>query len=800
MSGEASTDSATLGPIVLGLGAIEGFNGADLTNPLDATAAGEIPYLPEGAEPDVLELRVHGVGGAPATENLETPNVLQVAGDERAGFYRAWYPGGSAKGMPRREAYCWGQLDYGSWWSALWPMLLPFGLINPAYWMLPARNRFSPGNLSGPVLRVLGLVFTASYVGTAAYLFMDVIARQAAGHHQLWSWLDWYQSWHVGLRMALAAVVVFGVIFALRWLAQRSQAARSTEQTGSDAPNDPEWELSGRAFWCNEQPVRQQHEAHLMIAAAMVMTVEVLPQRHTHFAWLILPILITALALVVVVFAANDRWTDSPVGRTNYVLVLTVLRWASFACAVAIVLLGIRWYSFDASRPILSNGSLQAVLVFVAIGLVALLAITVLGRLPWRQPGVMAGGFAAVGVALLATMVSCIFGATLLLSAANLIAKPSSTSGTGGKATTTLQLPPTTFASGFGFFFTFLALIVTAPVLAAVCWRISVGLRDKQRPGDVRTVYAGRGVGGNDRRARKAVASKWARSRLTDFAAPALFAIATPTAIAFIVYTFAWRDEQRGVAYTCANLGATIGVLATVSFGLYLRGALGDPAARKRLSLFWDVVTFWPRACHPFGPPSYGERAVPELVTRIRRIAGGTYDGGEGGEHDPARAQQAAQSVPEPLASTVIHEQHSAVLLVGYSQGSPISVAVVAQLPEDVRNRIALLTLAAPVHRLYGRAFPAFYGPKQLERLQKELTSPDGTVRWRNAVRRSDYIGGWALDEHYSDTTVVDREIYDPPVLWDDADPTSPPAHLHSDWFSDPQTRPHVQDMKETLS
>jgi pimeloyl-ACP methyl ester carboxylesterase len=208
-----------------------------------------------------------------------------------------------------------------------------------------------------------------------------------------------------------------------------------------------------------------------------------------------------------------------------------------------------------------------------------------------------------------------------------------------------------------------------------------------------------------------------------------------------------------------------------------------DPSARKRISFLWDVVTFWPRACHPLGPPSYAERSIPEVVTRIRRIVGDTAEDG-----DPALAQQHAEALdagPQPH----YREQHTDVLVVGYSQGCPIATAVIAQLPPGVRARTSLLTLASPGRRLYGRTFPAYFGRGQLEHFERRMTRPDG-LHWTNLVRETDYIGGWARGR---ETNAVDHWILDPPVLWEDADPAPPPAHLHSTWFSDPQTRPYAE-------
>ncbi|MFF4248532.1 hypothetical protein ACFYY2_29265 [Streptomyces sp. NPDC001822] len=188
------------------------------------------------------------------------------------------------------------------------------------------------------------------------------------------------------------------------------------------------------------------------------------------------------------------------------------------------------------------------------------------------------------------------------------------------------------------------------------------------------------------------------------------------------------------------------GAILFVTWG---RRAYRDVAARRTIGILWDVGTFWPRAAHPFAPPCYAERAVPDLSSRMCAWTGST---------------------------------RGRLVISGHSQGSVLAAAAVWQLPDTARHRVALLTYGSPIERLYGRWFPAYFGRVPLEGLR-------GSVHcWRNLWRATDPIGGPVrVDEGQGGHEVDLGPLRDPLVHGRTPEhPLPEPVLGHSDYQADP--------------
>ncbi|WP_398933411.1 hypothetical protein [Streptomyces sp. 130] len=187
------------------------------------------------------------------------------------------------------------------------------------------------------------------------------------------------------------------------------------------------------------------------------------------------------------------------------------------------------------------------------------------------------------------------------------------------------------------------------------------------------------------------------------------------------------------------------GFLVFVACG---RRAYRDASARRTIGILWDVGTFWPRAAHPFAPPCYAERAVPDLASRMSGWTGRT---------------------------------RGRLVISGHSQGSVLAAAAVWQLPARTRSRVALLTYGSPIERLYARWFPVYFGAGQLHGLHRSVHC------WRNLWRATDPIGGEIRLGLESGPEVDRGPLKDPLVYGRTPEhPLPEPVLGHSDYQADP--------------
>jgi hypothetical protein len=185
----------------------------------------------------------------------------------------------------------------------------------------------------------------------------------------------------------------------------------------------------------------------------------------------------------------------------------------------------------------------------------------------------------------------------------------------------------------------------------------------------------------------------------------AVYAMTPPDARSRLV-----RGETAGV-FTAYASALMIGV--AIAFFVVALLAYRYPALRRWVGVIWDLTSFWPRAVHPLAPPSYGEKAVPDLVGRLQ--------------------DEAADRI---------------VVLSAHSQGSVLAVASILQLPSRTAKNVCLLTYGSPLTRLYAAFFPRYYNVEAFTESMGRLGAPaDDRAAWPwiNLYRHTDPIGSWVL-------------------------------------------------------
>ncbi|UQA98087.1 lipase family protein [Streptomyces halobius] len=673
---------------------------------------------------------------------LGDPRVQRITGDDTAACYRrtedadAEARPGDYRGRAVREAYCWSNLTSGNGARALWLLLVPFMVANLAHWMRPAAPPDHKAHRIYDVLvRVLALTLTVLLAAAACEVALDLTAWQCAGTPACVagrSWMGFLSPaesgwWSApGRRLVLASAVPLLVIGFLWWLSHRTWSAYEsasppprTPGTSRDTPADERTALSMHGFWYGRRLVARLRAAHtttgvLTIAVALRVATAKLDERSgagtalTAIGQVLTALVVVFVATTLVVVWRTVRSEAVPDDQSDR-LVVRALPYASLG-ALALVAVHAAWERAGAQ----SYGPLPGAAAFGGIAvlqgvLVLALAVTawLLQRAARDEQRTALRGMGGPAVALLA----CAVGGVLSGGVAQRFGDWIDGGATSYRPHGPIVGPPVLLSWQASVLPVLLVVVAVVAVLAAV----RVVLVRGQVSGNIAGFYDPRER--HDERRTKRIAGTIARAGLTD-EAPVL--VAATSAVTLVLGTGAvigaWltglapgRAAEgappvvHAAAETAESLGSWLmgaGVILLITMG---RRAYRDHSARRTIGILWDVGTFWPRAAHPFAPPCYAERAVPDLTWRI---------------------------------ATWTERFDGRVVISGHSQGSVLASAAVWQLDLVTRSRVALLTYGSPLERLYGRWFPAFFGPPALTGLHRE------TDDWRNLWRFTDPIGG----------------------------------------------------------
>ncbi|WP_150240592.1 hypothetical protein [Nocardiopsis quinghaiensis] len=727
-------------------------------NPYEPDPTAPAPRSPEtsavppehrGSTRERVELRVHGVSGGQAEELLDVEPAMRVGGDRLAGFFR-WRREPDTETVPgvRREMFAWGNLTSGSASRAFWLLLLPFMLVNVAYWMRPGRMDRAPtgarrlaNNAYGAGVRLLALSLTVLITLAAAGVGMDLVAWQCAaglGEECVRArpWLAFLGSPSSplsapGPALVVGALLPVAVVLVLWRLSRRTAA--EYEVVSSSVPPRPgaAAPLSHAQFWRNSETMARLRSAHISVALGTVAALLLVPAFRHDLApavdglpegpgpWVAGAVLTALLAVVaaastlsVLVPGVDPRWN----ARADRLCRL--LRDATLVLGLAVVAYAL-WPrpGWTATGRLPGDGAMLNTLfaVQVTLVLVTLVAALVLFASDRAHDDTAMLGLAGPATATLGALLGGGFSAALVYQGSLLL------SGCGSMATPEVDCLPLSVPTAYSWLQ--LAFALEAAIVLAVVAVLALRLRRGTRAhlSGVTDDYA-RSV--RDRRTWD-IAHARASGRMTEVLPSVLGALllpvvalgalavysalsedlaAGPAAAATAVSSVSSdvREVAQGVVSGLTGVGSLLGGAALVALVWIGRSAYRDRPTRQAVGALWDVGTFWPRVAHPLAPPSYAERAVPQLSARVALMC----------------------------------REGTDVVLSGHSQGSVLAAATVWQLPTDCLGRIALLTHGSPLDRLYARYFPAYFGPGPFADLRERVSA------WHNLWRVTDAIAG----------------------------------------------------------
>ncbi|KJK11767.1 hypothetical protein UB45_10960 [Terrabacter sp. 28] len=216
---------------------------------------------------DVVELRVHGVNGTPATDILDDAAPRQVAGDQAGRVWRRSVP---AKGPGERvrdvEAFHWAAFTKLNVLRFLWLILIPFTLVNLASYALlierqdpdaaAVRTRWwqVKDATALRIVRLLGMTMTLQMVATTCYIGWQT------------GLIPW--EWNPGLRLLAGGALPTALVLALWWFGKQSY---DQDPAGGHALWVTErGAIFDRGFWSGSSSCPRRLEQHVIASLGLI--------------------------------------------------------------------------------------------------------------------------------------------------------------------------------------------------------------------------------------------------------------------------------------------------------------------------------------------------------------------------------------------------------------------------------------------------------------------------------------------------------------------------------------------------
>ncbi|HEX4472278.1 MAG TPA: hypothetical protein VH085_09930 [Nocardioides sp.] len=705
-----------------------------------------------------VELRIHGVSGTPPEVMLESEHVQQVAGDSWGRFFRPVDGvGRPAQTDPDRllEGYHWGKYTSGSSLKGLWLILIPFGMVNAAAFMLPDPGTGTSRShlwhrLALGLLRGIAVGLTCTFALTAGLITIDLVGYSWASGV---SWLH-----ELGLRVTISAglLLAAGVMAVLFALGNQNRAATfDPAAKGAIAGAPDPVGLSRTEFYTETQSAPILGRLHLAMGWSVLALVGTLTWQAIrdqtpstphgalqHMLWALSLAMVLGIAGLVVGLGDPEKALNATTDHFYFPILPTLswsLVWASAFLLVADVVLLMTTrpttLALDLDRyakylPLACTGAMLGLFVtcyLLGRGTAAAVSTT---PAPFQR---YAHGLAAWALASTGLFVGVGFCAAFDLGVGKLV----------GRGAQTDLIYRVAYVWG-------ITTVAVAVLLVPI--GLLVGHRRRHYAREVLRSYrrvtdpwlAHRLPGPWPRTicgARTIAALKWYLASAVVFFAVMGTVMTIVTWIEMFHWhtpgVIAWISQGRdappgsapGVGVTRQSSAFTvlynIGTYALISAAgaLFVLGrrALKTENTRRGVNVVWDVISFWPHSVHPFVPPSYAQFAVKDLRRRIRFHLG-------------------LPVVPVPGGAEEVPDGAPKIVVSGHSQGSLITFAALIWLGKAELSRVRLVTYGSQLQVAFPRGFPAYVNMPLIALVRARLQD-----RWINLYRETDPIAGPVL-------------------------------------------------------